>query len=151
MAIVVLSHRAPGNTTLLPLLERVTSLAVLEIQEGMVLEPNHIFLMPPRVHMTMNGLSFHLTVNYRPGLLDSINVFLVSLAASIGARAITVILSGAANDGCAALPAIKAVGGLTFAQSGAEFDSMPRHAIGTGRIDHILSAAGIGDYLARMF
>jgi two-component system CheB/CheR fusion protein len=123
-----------------------------EVKEGMALEPNHVFLMPPRgVHMTTTGRSFHLKANRKLGLPTSISVFLLSLAASVGSRAIAVILSGMAADGSSALGAIKAAGGETFAQSEAEYDSMPQHAIDTGNVDYVCSAAEIGARLADMF
>jgi chemotaxis response regulator CheB len=55
-----------------------------------------------------------------------------------------------AADGSEALGAIQAGGGKTFAQSGAEYNSMPQNAIDTGHVDHILSAVMIGDHLANM-
>jgi two-component system CheB/CheR fusion protein len=73
-----------------------------------------------------------------------------SLAATIGTRGVAVILSGAGYDGSDALEAIKAAGGTTFAQSDAAFASMPRHAIATGHVDLILSAAEIGNHLSVM-
>ncbi len=54
-----------------------------------------------------------------------------------------VILSGLSPDGSAAMKAIKAAGGVTFAQSGSEFDDMPRHAVETGHVDFILSSEDI--------
>ena len=65
----------------------------------------------------------------------------------MGPRAVAVILSGLDGDGSAALKAIKAAGGLTFAQSDASFDSMPREAVETGHIDHLLPAAEIAKAL----
>jgi two-component system CheB/CheR fusion protein len=151
MAFVVLAHRGPENSTLLPLLTSVTDMPVSEVEEGMPLEPNHVFLMPARVHMTTTGRTFHLGPRaQRPGWPISISTFLISLAASVGSRAVAVILSGMAADGSSALRAIKAGGGTTFAQSGAEYDSMPQHAIKTGHVDFVLSAAEIGTRLSMM-
>lgn len=74
-------------------------------------------------------------------------IFLCSLAEATGQRAVAVILSGLDGDGSAALKAIKAAGGLTFAQSDASFDSMPRHAVETGHIDYLLPATEIAKAL----
>ena len=150
VAIVVLAHRAPENSTLLPLLANVTDMPVSEVEEGTILEPDHVFLMPPRVYMTTTGKSFHLQPNRRYGWPKSISVFLFSLASSIGSRAIVVILSGMAADGSDALGLIKAAGGWTFAQSGAVYDSMPQNAIDTGHVDYIFPAVGISEQIARM-
>jgi two-component system, chemotaxis family, CheB/CheR fusion protein len=59
-------------------------------------------------------------------------------------RAVAVILSGLADDGSAALGAIKAAGGTTFAQADAEWQDMPKHAIATGFVDFVLSSKDIG-------
>jgi two-component system CheB/CheR fusion protein len=63
---------------------------------------------------------------------------MLSLAEACGQRAIAVILSGMDHDGTTALKAIKAAGGMTFAQSNAAFDDMPRHALETGHVDFLL-------------
>ncbi len=151
MAFVILAHRAPGNTTLPLLLAGATRMPVYEIEEGMLLEPDCIFLLPPRVNMTTSGQRFHLEPRLEPrGWPISISTFLFSLAASAGPRVVAVILSGMAYDGSAALGAVKAGGGTTFAQSGADCESMPQHAIDTGHVDFILTAAEIGVHLSTM-
>jgi len=152
VAIVVLAHRQPGNHTLLPLLAKVTNMSVSEVEEGMAIEPNRVFLMPPRgVHMTTTEGRFHLKTHLKLGWPTSITAFLSSLAKSVGSRAVAVILSGMAADGSAALGAIKAGGGKTFAQSGAVYESMPQHAIDTGHVDYVLSAPQIGAHLANIY
>ena len=56
MAFVIATHRGMEHAELLPrLLAEVTGMPVTEIQEGLRLEPNRIFLMPPHMHMTMAG------------------------------------------------------------------------------------------------
>jgi two-component system CheB/CheR fusion protein len=67
-----------------------------------------------------------------------------------GPRAVAVILSGLDGDGSAALKAIKAAGGLTFAQSDAAYDSMPRSAVETGHVDHLMPAVEIAKALLRL-
>ena len=145
MAFVIAAHRAPEHTQLLPhILSAVTKMPVVEVKEGMRLEPNRVFLIPPRMDMTMTGNEFHLRTTARPpGWPKTINIFLCSLAEATGPRAVAVILSGLDHDGSAALKAIKDAGGLTFAQSDASFDDMPRHAVETGHIDYLLPAAEI--------
>jgi CheB methylesterase len=150
MAFVILSHRGINRPEMLRnLLSRHTEMPVSEAEEGMHLEPNCILLMPPSVQMTVIGPVLHLRpLGKRRGDPTSISTFLLSLAASVGPRAVAVILSGMGKDGSESLAAIKAGGGTTFAQSGAIYDSMPQHAIATGRVDFILSAAEIGTYLS---
>ncbi len=145
MAFVIAPHRRLENAHLLPqLLATVTKMNVVEVEEGMRLEPNQVFVMPPRMDLTMTENVFHLRTTSRPpGWPKTINIFLCSLAEATGPRAVAVILSGLDHDGSAALKAIKDAGGLTFAQSDASFPDMPRHAVETGHIDYLLPAAEI--------
>ena len=149
MAFVIAPHRALENAHLLPqLLSAVTKMPVLEVEQGMRLEPNRVFVMPPRVDMSLAGNVFDLRTTSRPpGWPKTINTFLCSLAEAAGPRAVAVILSGLDGDGSAALKAIKSAGGLTFAQSDASYDSMPRTAVETGHIDYLLPASGIAKAL----
>lgn len=149
MAFVIAAHRAPEHTQLLPqLLSAVTKMPVVEVKEGMRLEPNRVFLIPPRMDLITTGNEFHLRTTARPpGWPKTINLFLFSLAEAIGPRAVAVILSGLDGDGSAALKSIKAAGGVTFAQSDATSKSMPREAVETGHIDYLLPAAEIAKAL----
>ena len=149
MAFVIATHRGMEHAELLPrLLAEVTGMPVTEIQEGLRLEPNRIFLMPPHMHMTMAGPVLHRQPRVRTrGWPISINAFLCSLAETIGPLAVAVILSGMGDDGSAGLKPVKDAGGVIFAQSDAAEDSMPRQAIKTGCVDSILPAAEIGRQL----
>ena len=149
MAFVIAPHRALENAHLLPhLLTTVTKMPIMEVKEGMRLEPNRVFVMPPHMDLTVTDSVFHLrTTSSPPGWPKTINIFLCSLAESAGPRAVAVILSGLDHDGSAALKAIKAAGGLTFAQSDASHDDMPRHAVETGHVDYLMPAVEIGNAL----
>jgi two-component system CheB/CheR fusion protein len=149
MGFVIAPHRALECAHLLPqLLSKVTGMPVVEVKQGMRLEPNRVFVMPPRVDMSLAGNVFDLRTTSRPpGWPKTINIFLCSLAEAAGPRAVAVILSGLDGDGSAALKAIKCAGGLTFAQSDATYDSMPRTAVETGHIDYLLPASGIAKAL----
>ena len=107
--------------------------------------------MPPSVEMTVTNNEFALQPPRKPrGWPMTISIFLLSLAEACGQRAIAVILSGMGHDGSAALKAIKAAGGMTFAQSNAEFGDMPRHAVETGHVDFILSPEEIASTLLEL-
>jgi chemotaxis response regulator CheB len=149
LAFVVAPHRALENAHLLPqLLTTVTEMPVVEVEQGMRLEPNRVFVMPPRMDLTMTGNQFQLRATSRPrGWPKTINVFLCSLAEEAGPRAVAVILSGLDHDGSAALKAIKDAGGLTVAQSDASYPAMPRHAVETGHVDYLLPATEIAEAL----
>jgi len=149
MAFVIAPHRALKDAHLLPeLLSTVTEMPVAEVEQGMRLKPNQVFVMPPHTDMTMAGNTFNLrTASRPPGWPKTINIFLCSLAEMAGPRAVAVILSGLDGDGSACLKAIKDGGGVTFAQSDASYPSMPRTAVETGHIDHLLPAADIAKAL----
>jgi two-component system, chemotaxis family, CheB/CheR fusion protein len=149
MAFVVAPHRSFEHAHLLPkLLAGATAMPVAEVMQGMLLKPNWVFIMPPGKNMTLNRGHFDLQTTASPkGWPKTINVFLLSIAEKYRERAVAVILSGMDHDGSAALKAIKAAGGVTFAQSNPAFDSMPRHAVETGYVDFILPPAEIAKAL----
>ena len=98
--------------------------------------------------MTIKGDEFDLQTTLKPRDWPiTISLFLFSLAEAYGHRAVAVILSGMGQDGSAALKAIKAAGGVTFAQSNPAFDSMPRYAVETGNGDFILPPPEIAQAL----
>ena len=152
MAFVIASHRNFDKASLLlQILARVTTMPVVEVEEGMSLEPNRVYLMPPSVEMTVKNNEFALQPLRKPrGWPMTISIFMLSLAEACGQRAIAVILSGMGHDGSAALKAIKAAGGITFAQSNAAYDDMPRHAVETGHVDFILAPAEIASKLLEL-
>jgi len=149
MAFVVAPHRSLEHAHLLPqLLSGATKMPVAEVAQGMSLEPDHVFVMPPGMDMMIDDGAFQLRAKSRPrGWPKTINIFLSSLAEETGPRAVAVILSGLDGDGSAALKAIKSGGGVTFAQTDAAYESMPRTAVETGHIDHQLPAAEIAKAL----
>src|SRR5512146_1977973 len=81
-----------------------------------------------------------------------IDRFFRSLAAECGSRAIGVILSGTGSDGSAGVDAIKAAGGVTFAQDAAtaKFATMPQAAVATGCVDFVLPPGRIAAELVRI-
>jgi two-component system CheB/CheR fusion protein len=153
MGFVVVQHLAPKHHSMLTeLLARVTRLPVTEVTDGMVVEANHVYVIPPNADMAI--LSGALRLMPRPivsGPPLPIDSFFASLAADRGSKAIGIILSGRASDGTLGLKAIKANGGFTFAQDeSAKYDSMPRSAIGAGYVDFVLPPEGIAKELARI-
>lgn len=126
---------------------------VTEVQEGMRVEPNQVYVIPPNARMTIAQGVLHL-VPREPGRghFMSVDAFFLSLAAERGNRAIGVVLSGGDADGSRGLEEIKAAGGITFAQSEetAKVSSMPNTAVATGHVDFILPPQAIGEELARI-
>ncbi len=152
MAFIIVAHRAPEHPQALPqALSFVTLMSVVEVANGMRLLPNQVFVMPPKVEMSLEEDCLFLRRRAkRRGWPNTISVFLNSLAAGVGWRAVAVILSGLDSDGCSEMSTIKAVGGITFAQADAEYTDMPTHAVNTGFVDFFLSPTDIAKGLLNL-
>ena len=154
LALVLVQHLDPGHESLLAkLLSKATTMPVAEVEEGMTVEPNHVYVIPPNKTMGITNGTLHLMARGEPMTKHlPIDYFLASLAADRGNRAIGVILSGTASDGTMGLKAIKSEGGITFAQDikSAKYDGMPRSAIAAGCVDFVLPPEGIASELARI-
>jgi two-component system CheB/CheR fusion protein len=154
MAFVFVQHLDPKHVSMLTgLLARETTIPVREISDGMRLAPDTVYVIPRNTSMTISGGALHLTP--RPevrGAPMPIDFFLRSLAREQKSRAIGVILSGNASDGTIGLSAIKAAGGITFAQQerSAKYDGMPRSAIAAGCVDFVLKPEEIARELGRI-
>lgn len=152
MAFVLVQHLDPTHESILTeLLSRGTPMPVGEVADGMRVEPNHVYVIPPNTNMAMAEGVLRLSPREEGrGQHRPINYFLRALAEDQSHRAIGVILSGTASDGTLGLEAIKAEGGITFAQeaASAKYDSMPRSAIAAGIVDFILTPEGIAKELA---
>jgi chemotaxis response regulator CheB len=141
-AIVVINHMRRQPTMLPEILGKATSMRVQLITKGMSLQQNHLYVIPPNCDLTLRDEAFRLSGLSKPnGWPNVITVFLKSLAKTWTGKPVAVILSGSGSDGAAALGAIKAAGGITFAQKPetAEFPEMPQSAIDTGFVDFKLS------------
>ena len=142
MAFVLVQHLDPAQPSLMPeLLARHTKMSVQTAEDGMRVEPNRFYVMPPNVRLTIQGGVLHTSTPIEHVTVRThIDTFLRSLADDRGEHAIGVILSGAGSDGTSGLKAIKEHGGVTVAQSpaSARYDSMPLSAIATGLVDFTL-------------
>lgn len=154
MAFVVVQHLIPNSTTALPdLLAQHTQMPVQKIRDGMLVEANHVYTIPPNAILTIASGKFHLSpyesvaARYSP-----IDLFFRSLAEECRGQAIGVILSGSASDGTLGLRDIKTEGGITMAQEpqSAEYPSMPQTAISAGVVDFVRSLEGISTELVRL-
>lgn len=154
MAYVLVQHLAPDQQSLLSeLLSRATQMPVTEVQDGTVVEPNHVYVIPPNAKMTIaEGVLKLAPRSQICGQFMSVDAFFVSLAQERGNKGIGVVLSGADGDGARGLREIKAVGGITFAQcqESAQFDSMPNTAVATGDVDFVLPPQLIASELAKI-
>jgi two-component system, chemotaxis family, CheB/CheR fusion protein len=150
---VLVQHLDPQHdSALTQLLSRTTALPVHEATHNMRVRANHVYIIPPNRSLGIaRGVLKLQPRPAQPAAARSIDNFLEALARDLGARSIGVVLSGSATDGTLGLEAIKAEGGLTFAQDdSARFNSMPRNAVANGCVDQVLPPAGIARELARM-
>ncbi|MDQ6699055.1 MAG: hypothetical protein M3Z36_02580, partial [Acidobacteriota bacterium] len=154
IAFVFVQHLDASHPSILTeLLARETTIPVQEVADGMRVEPNKIYVMPPNTNMEIAGGRLHLTARVEAhGPHLPIDRFFRSLAQDCGKRAIGVVLSGTASDGSLGLAAIKAAGGITFAQDeeSAKYNGMPRAAIASGCVDFINPPAKIAAELGRI-
>ncbi|HEY4207482.1 MAG TPA: CheR family methyltransferase [Puia sp.] len=139
-AYVILQHLSPDHdSSLAELLAKKSLLMVQQVQEGMPVEPDRLYVMQPGTNLTIADNKFSVTPISKGHRANSIDHFLAALAPSHQGRAIAVILSGTATDGSEGIRAIKSEGGITFAQDHtARFQGMPRHAIDSGFVDFVL-------------
>lgn len=145
LAWVIVQHLDPTKKSMLPaLLQRATSMKVMEASNNMVLCADQVYVIAPNTELRVqNGLLKLATPKEPRGLRLPVNILLHSLAEVLGVNAIGVILSGMGNDGSLGAQAIKAAGGFIAVQqpTGAQFNSMPESVIATGCVDIIASAA----------
>ena len=153
MGFVLVQHLDPEHeSALTQLLARATKMPVREITNNQRVEANRVYVIPPNTNLGIaRGV---LKLRPRSEMRTphrSIDFFFESLAQDQRERAIGVILSGTATDGTLGLAAIKAEGGITFAQDdSARYDSMPRSAVAAGCVDFVLSPEDIAKELARI-
>lgn len=151
MAFVLIQHLDPTHQSMLvDLLSRHTAMPVSEVVEGTKLELDHVYVIPPKAHLSIANDVLHLkTAPGNQGARFPLDSFLALLAENCGERAVAVILTGTGTDGSVGLKAINEHGGLVIAQEPAEaaYDGMPRSAIATGAVDLVLPLARIAEAL----
>jgi chemotaxis methyl-accepting protein methylase/uncharacterized protein YukE len=139
IAFVIVQHLAPEHVSALPdLLQRHTTMPVVEATDGMLVHPDGVYVIPPNKDLSLLHGTLYLLDPVAPrGLRLPIDFFLRTLAEDRKEHAIGVILSGMGSDGVFGLRAIKEEGGLTLVQepASAQADSMPRSAIAAGVAD----------------
>ncbi len=142
MAFVLVQHLAPDHKSILTdLIRRYTRMQVYEVEDGMAVQPNCAYIIPPNCDMAFLNGSLQLLQPAAPrGQRLPIDFFFRSLAQDLHERAICIVLSGTGSDGTLGLRTIKGEGGMVMAQNpeSTEYDGMPRSAIGTGLVDYVL-------------
>jgi two-component system chemotaxis response regulator CheB len=153
VAIVIVNHLRTVATMLHEILPRYTAMPVELITERLLIQPNHVFIIPPQRDLHILDGEFRLKPISKPrGWPDVITVFLNSLTQHWRGKIIAVIVSGYDGDGAAALCGIKEAGGITIAQKldTAGQPDMPESAIASGCIDFVLSPEDIAQEIERI-
>ncbi len=142
IAFVVVTHLHPGHVSLLPeLLGKCTRMRVVAATDGVVVEPNTVYMSLPDGYLAILHGTLHLMQPDEAGLLRlPIDYFFRSLAEDQKDKSVGIVLSGTGTDGTLGLKAIKGATGMTMAQEpqSAKYDGMPASAIGTGLVDYVL-------------
>ncbi len=154
MAFVVIQHLDPERPSMLSsVLAGDARMPVLEVTASTRAEPNHVYVIPPDADLTIHeGVLTLIPRQQTRNLHLPIDAFFRALAADSQERAVGVVLSGSASDGTEGLRAIKAVGGITFAQdpTSAQFRSMPESAIAADVVDFRSTPEEIASELVRL-
>ncbi len=153
VAVVIVNHITTMPTQLHEVLPRFSRMPVELITEDLLIEPDHVYIIPANRDLHIDGEVFHLAPISKPrGWPDVITVFLLSLTRFWEGKLIAVIVSGYDGDGAAALCGIQQVGGTTIAQKldTAKQPDMPESAIASGCIDFVLSPEDIGKEIVRI-
>ncbi len=142
MAFVLIQHLDPSHKSMLAeLICRYTRMPVIEVEDGMVVQANSVYIIPPNHDMALINGTLQLLEPAAPrGQRLPIDFFFRSLAQDQHERAIGIILSGTGSDGTLGLRDIKGAGGMVMAQKreSAEYDGMPSSARATGLVDYEL-------------
>lgn len=142
MAFVLIPHLSPEHKSMMvELLKRYTPMDIFQAEDGMRVNPNCVYIIPPGKDMGLLKRTLQLMDPVeRRGLRHPIDFFFHSLAEDQGERAVCIVLSGTGSEGALGSRAIKEKGGLVLVQDPktTRYDGMPNSAIATGIVDHIL-------------
>ncbi len=143
ISFVIIMHFDPkAKSVMADILKSYTKMEIFQVEDGMKIWPNSVYIIPPNKDMAILHNALHL---YEPatikGIRHPIDFFFRSLADDRKENAICIVLSGTGTEGTLGLRSIKGEGGMVMVQSmeSAAYDGMPRSAIATGLVDYILS------------
>ncbi len=145
VAFILVSHLDPTHISIMPeLIQKRTRMQVLQIKDGLLVEPNTVYVVPPNQNLSvLNGSLQLLEQSRNRGANLPIDSFFRTLARDQGPNAVGIILSGTGSDGTQGVKAIKGEAGMVMVQDveSAKYDGMPKNAIATGLADYILPPA----------
>ena len=140
------------DSGLAALLAKATVIPVLEISDGLRLQPGHIHIFPPDRELELDQGVFRLSAGNTWDPHFSIDRFFQSLARDQKGYAIGVLLAGTGSDGVLGLGAIKSAGGITLVQASADAqqNGVPDTAVATGWVDQVLAPSDIAAQLTHL-
>jgi two-component system, chemotaxis family, CheB/CheR fusion protein len=145
IAFVVILHLSPDHDSkLAQVIQTTTQMPVSQVMEKVAVVPDHVYVVPPNQHLTMQDGSIIVSPNTQiEDRRAPVDIFFRTLAEEHGSRAIAIILSGTGANGSMGIKRIKEKGGVAFVQNPreAEFNEMPRNSIATGLVDEVLNVA----------
>ncbi len=153
IAFIVVQHLSPQfKSVMAELLQRKTELQVYAIEDGMTIEANSIYVIPPGTNLIVKEGKLCFLDQDRSIVNCAVDIFFESLALEYAHLAMGVLLSGTGSDGTKGLRAIGEAGGLAMIQSPetAEFSGMPESALLTGFVDEILSPHDLAEAICEI-
>lgn len=142
MAFVIVMHLDPASEShMAEIFQRATAMTVVQVREPLRIAPDHVYVIAPSTSLELrDGILNPIKPDDPQGRRKPIDAFFSSLAQDQKDLAVAIVMSGTGSNGSAAIPNVKARGGLCLVQDPqtADFDGMPHHAIATGAADHVL-------------
>lgn len=154
LAFVFIQHLSPVHDSSLPaILTKHTQMPVLQVMDATPVMANQVYVIAPGTVLTLLGemlIPSRVLIQRHAG--STVDAFLVSLANTQKEESIAVILSGANADGMEGIKAIKAAGGIVYAQTpeSAKYDTAPKSVIATSNVDYVLPPEEIGKQLGQL-
>ncbi|MEY8354303.1 chemotaxis protein CheB [Lachnospiraceae bacterium 54-53] len=142
MSFVIVQHLSPDYKSLMAeILSKNTKMTVLQAENEMEVQPDHVYLIPPKKNMVISQRKLYLSDAKHEGINHPIDIFFTSLAEDMKKQAVAVVLSGTGSDGTGGVKAVKEHDGLVLVQNpdSARFDGMIKSAINTGLADFVLT------------
>ncbi len=152
-SLIIAQHTSPNyESMLVQLLEKNTSLKVMEAKNSMGLEANTIYTCPPDTNISLKQGKFNFSKPNIIGPKPSVDMLFESAAKTFGESTVGIVISGTGHDGSKGIIAVKKAGGFTMAQDPetAKYPGMPESAMLTDMVDLVLSPERIGQEIPKL-
>lgn len=148
-AFIVVQHLSPDFKSLMDeILKRHTGMQIVKVEKVESIEPNHVYLLPPRCNIRVVGQTLTIeSQSHAESPPRPIDVFFESLAEQCGSRAIAIVLSGTGSDGARGAHAVKSAGGIVLVQdpTTCKFTGMPQATMSAAGADFVMSPGDLAD------